>query len=58
MIPVVLSGGSGSRLWPLSRAHYPKQFIPLASEQTMLQETLGRLQGLSAEALSPLVICN
>ena len=58
MIPVVLSGGSGSRLWPLSRAHYPKQFIPLASEQTMLQETLGRLQGFSAEALSPLVICN
>ncbi len=58
MIPVVLSGGSGSRLWPLSRAHYPKQFIPLASEQTMLQETLGRLQGLRADALSPLVICN
>lgn len=58
MIPVVLSGGSGSRLWPLSRAHYPKQFIPLASEQTMLQETLGRLQGLRDEALSPLVICN
>ncbi|MEZ0121975.1 MAG: mannose-1-phosphate guanylyltransferase/mannose-6-phosphate isomerase [Candidatus Reddybacter sp.] len=58
MIPVVLSGGSGSRLWPLSRAHYPKQFIPLASEQTMLQETLGRLQGLSADTLSPLVICN
>ena len=58
MIPVVLSGGSGSRLWPLSRAHYPKQFIPLASEQTMLQETLGRLQGLQSDALSPLVICN
>jgi mannose-1-phosphate guanylyltransferase/mannose-1-phosphate guanylyltransferase/mannose-6-phosphate isomerase len=58
MIPVVLSGGSGSRLWPLSRAHYPKQFIPLASEQTMLQETLSRLQGLQSEALSPLVICN
>ncbi|MBQ0720529.1 MAG: mannose-1-phosphate guanylyltransferase/mannose-6-phosphate isomerase [Gammaproteobacteria bacterium] len=58
MIPVVLSGGSGSRLWPLSRAHYPKQFIPLAGEQTMLQDTLGRLQGLQAEGLSPLVICN
>ena len=58
MIPVVLSGGSGSRLWPLSRAHYPKQFIPLAGEQTMLQDTLGRLQGLQAEALSPLMICN
>ena len=58
MIPVVLSGGSGSRLWPLSRAHYPKQFIPLVSEQTMLQETLGRLQGLHSKALSPLVICN
>jgi len=58
MIPVVLSGGSGSRLWPLSRAHYPKQFIPLASEQTLLQETLSRLQCLQAEVLSPLVICN
>ncbi|WP_343714968.1 sugar phosphate nucleotidyltransferase, partial [Inquilinus sp.] len=39
MVPVVLSGGSGTRLWPLSRAGYPKQFLPLVSGQTMIQET-------------------
>lgn len=58
MIPVVLSGGSGTRLWPLSRAHFPKQFIPLAGERTMLQDTLERLRGLQSVDLSPLVICN
>ncbi len=58
MIPVVLSGGSGSRLWPLSRAHYPKQFIPLTGEHTLLQATLGRLQGLPSGVFPPLVICN
>jgi len=57
MIPVILSGGSGSRLWPLSRESYPKQFLPLTSDQSMLCETLQRLQGL--EALSqPIVVCN
>ena len=45
MIPVVLSGGSGSRLWPLSRSSYPKQFLPLCSEHSMIQETLMRLSG-------------
>jgi mannose-1-phosphate guanylyltransferase len=39
MIPAILSGGSGTRLWPLSRSHDPKQFLPLVSESTMLQET-------------------
>ncbi len=46
IVPVVLSGGSGSRLWPLSREHYPKQLIALCGEHTMLQSTLIRLHGL------------
>ena len=45
-VPVILCGGSGTRLWPLSRSHLPKQFLPLVSERTMLQETVARLQGL------------
>lgn len=54
--PVILSGGSGSRLWPLSRAAYPKQFLPLASELTMIQETALRATG---EGFAPpIVICN
>ena len=47
--PVILSGGSGTRLWPLSREAYPKQFLPLTSEHTMLQETVRRLDGLDEE---------
>lgn len=54
--PVVLSGGSGSRLWPLSRAGYPKQFIALGGEQTMIQQTVARVTGERFAA--PLVICN
>lgn len=55
--PVILSGGSGTRLWPLSRASYPKQLLPLLSERTMLQETA--LRGLSDVGFAaPLVICN
>ena len=46
--PVLLSGGSGSRLWPLSRESYPKQFLPLVGEQTMLQDTVAARRG-SAE---------
>lgn len=56
MKPVIMAGGSGSRLWPLSRALYPKQFLPLASDQTMLQDTLARLDGLCDAA--PILICN
>ncbi|MBQ0789214.1 MAG: mannose-1-phosphate guanylyltransferase/mannose-6-phosphate isomerase [Cycloclasticus sp.] len=57
MKPVILSGGSGTRLWPLSRGAYPKQFLPLTSDNTMLQETLLRLHGISGMS-APLVICN
>ena len=57
MIPVILSGGSGSRLWPLSRESYPKQFLPLTSEQSMLCETLQRLDGLP-DLAQPIVVCN
>ncbi|QPG04354.1 mannose-1-phosphate guanylyltransferase/mannose-6-phosphate isomerase [Salinimonas marina] len=56
MKPVILAGGTGSRLWPKSRAALPKQFLSLTSEQTMLQETLSRLHGV--EASHPIVICN
>jgi len=58
LFPVILCGGSGSRLWPLSREAYPKQFLDLTqSGQSMLQMTLLRLQGLSGIA-APLAICN
>ncbi|MDY0069358.1 MAG: mannose-1-phosphate guanylyltransferase/mannose-6-phosphate isomerase [Porticoccaceae bacterium] len=56
MIPVILSGGSGSRLWPQSRQAYPKQFLSLTSDSTLIQETVQRLAGL--DAFAPLVICN
>ena len=55
ILPVIMAGGSGSRLWPLSRQLYPKQFLPLNSQQTMLQETCTRLDGL--EHLPPLLVC-
>jgi mannose-1-phosphate guanylyltransferase/mannose-1-phosphate guanylyltransferase/mannose-6-phosphate isomerase len=54
--PVVLSGGSGTRLWPMSRAALPKQLLPLISERSMLQETLFRLRGW-AEITAPVVVC-
>jgi len=56
LTPVLLSGGVGSRLWPVSREGHPKQFLPLAGDVTMLQETLQRTAGLKAAA--PLVVCN
>ncbi|WP_020160617.1 MULTISPECIES: mannose-1-phosphate guanylyltransferase/mannose-6-phosphate isomerase [Methylobacter] len=57
MIPVILSGGSGTRLWPLSRGQFPKQFLPLISDYTLLQETVLRLNGV-AEMQAPIAICN
>jgi mannose-1-phosphate guanylyltransferase len=56
IIPVIMAGGSGSRLWPLSRSLYPKQFLALNGKATMLQQTLQRLSGLTLER--PVVICN
>ncbi|WP_347330210.1 mannose-1-phosphate guanylyltransferase/mannose-6-phosphate isomerase [Marinimicrobium locisalis] len=57
IIPVILAGGSGSRLWPLSRKHYPKQLLKLFGETTMLQQTLLRLEGVP-ELGEPIVVCN
>ena len=57
IIPVILSGGSGTRLWPLSRETYPKQFLPLADRNTMLQNTALRVAGLNDMA-APVVVCN
>ncbi|MDD4864958.1 MAG: mannose-1-phosphate guanylyltransferase/mannose-6-phosphate isomerase [Alishewanella agri] len=56
LLPVIMAGGTGSRLWPLSRELMPKQFLKLCGDTTMLQATLQRLQGLELE--TPLVICN
>ena len=56
MKPVVLAGGTGSRLWPKSRAALPKQFLSLTSNSTMLQDTVTRLNGTNAEP--PVFICN
>lgn len=52
--PVLLSGGSGTRLWPLSREAYPKQFLPLVGDDTMLQATWRRVAPLTA--LAPIVV--
>jgi mannose-1-phosphate guanylyltransferase/mannose-1-phosphate guanylyltransferase/mannose-6-phosphate isomerase len=56
ILPVILSGGTGTRLWPLSRESYPKQFWPLASDKTMLAETAAR--GTGEGFLPPMVVCN
>ena len=56
IIPVILSGGAGTRLWPLSRSQFPKQFLSLAAQNTMIQETLLRLENI--EVAAPIVICN
>jgi mannose-1-phosphate guanylyltransferase/mannose-6-phosphate isomerase len=57
LIPVILSGGAGTRLWPLSREMYPKQLLALTSKQTMLQETALRLAGIPG-AGAPIIVCN
>lgn len=57
IIPIILCGGSGTRLWPLSRKMYPKQLLALTGEDTLLQQTAYRLQSM-AEVGAPLVICN
>lgn len=57
VLPVILSGGSGTRLWPQSREAYAKQFLALVDEHTMLQGTVMRLAGL-AGLQAPLIVCN
>lgn len=57
IVPVILSGGAGTRLWPLSREQYPKQLLPLTGELTLLQETIQRLASLP-DLAEPLVVCN
>ncbi|WDE95985.1 mannose-1-phosphate guanylyltransferase/mannose-6-phosphate isomerase [Lentisphaera profundi] len=58
LVPVILAGGSGTRLWPLSRSMYPKQFLPLlAADESMLQLTIKRLNGL-ANLAEPILLCN
>jgi mannose-1-phosphate guanylyltransferase/mannose-6-phosphate isomerase len=57
MIPVVLSGGSGTRMWPQSRSMHPKQLLPLLTDKSMLQDTIGRLSGLKS-IRPPIVVCN
>ena len=56
LTPVILSGGAGTRLWPLSRELYPKQLLALIGERTMLQQTALRLEGLAATP--PVIVCN
>lgn len=57
IIPVILSGGSGTRLWPLSRKMHPKQLLPLVNDTTMLQDTITRLTG-SPDIDHAMIICN
>lgn len=56
ILPVIMAGGTGSRLWPLSRELYPKQFLTVMGELSMLQQTVARLVGIEHQA--PLLICN
>lgn len=56
VIPVIMAGGSGSRLWPMSREHFPKQFLNLYGNNSMLQETVNRLAEI--ECTAPLILCN
>lgn len=56
LLPVIMAGGTGSRLWPMSRELYPKQFLRLYGQHSMLQETINRLSGIDTQ--EPIVICN
>ncbi|MEN8426841.1 mannose-1-phosphate guanylyltransferase/mannose-6-phosphate isomerase [Acinetobacter schindleri] len=61
MIPVILSGGSGTRLWPLSRSNYPKQFLPITEERTLFQLTLERISNLNQSLINfhnPIIVTN
>lgn len=56
ILPVIMAGGTGSRLWPLSRELYPKQYLRLSCQYSMLQETLNRFKGL--DIVDAMLICN
>ncbi len=56
LLPVIMAGGSGSRLWPMSRTHYPKQFLALINNTSMLQDTILRLEGIKHAPVS--LVCN
>jgi len=56
--PIVLSGGSGSRLWPLSRSQLPKQFVNLGSNKSLFQDTVSLYKNMPKEVLPPLIVCN
>lgn len=58
IVPVILSGGSGTRLWPLSRKDGPKQFLALVAARTMLQDTLLRARAVGAQVQAPIIVCN
>ena len=58
LIPVILSGGSGTRLWPLSNDQKPKQFLPLVTGSSLFQDTLLRVRELGPSVAPPLVVCN
>jgi mannose-1-phosphate guanylyltransferase/mannose-6-phosphate isomerase len=58
LVPVILCGGSGTRLWPLSRALYPKQLLALTGSRSLLQDTVARLALLSGQVQAPVVVCN
>ena len=59
ILPVILAGGGGTRLWPLSRGHYPKQFLAIAGPDSLLQQTLTRLLGTEELSTAPaIVVCN
>ena len=57
IVPVILSGGSGTRLWPVSRLRHPKQLASLVGNETLIQATAGRFAGLD-DAGDPIVVCN
>ena len=58
IIPVILSGGSGTRLWPMSRKLYPKQFIPIRNGRSLFQDTVARVRELREGIQAPIIVCN